>query len=76
MAELEGANRGLARDVYNWRTRYEQLAHHAGLPSTPHSQQHSQQPQPQVSFVSPPPQDRRVSNPGYLRCALVWSMEM
>ena len=25
MAELEGANRSLAREAYSWRTRYEQL---------------------------------------------------
>ena len=66
MAELEGANRGLAREAYNWRTRYEQLAQHSGLPSSqqmqqqPRQQPQQQQQQQPSSFVSPGP-DRRVS---------------
>ncbi len=67
MAELEGANKNLAREAYGWRTRYEQLAQHSGLPSTQHlqpPQQPQQQPQPQQqqqqgSYVSPG-SDRRV----------------
>ena len=63
MAELEGANRGLAREAYSWRTRYEQLAQHAGLPSSQHLQppQQSPQQQPHGSFVSPG-SDRRVGS--------------
>ena len=70
MAELEGANRSLMREAYNWRTRYEQLAQHAGLPSAQHlqpPQQQQQQPQQQQqqqqgSYVSPG-SDRRVRFP-------------
>ena len=80
MAELEGANRGLAREAYNWRTRYEQLAQHSGLPSSqqmqqqPRQQPQQQQQQQPSSFVSPG-SDRRVSPcskvmPEGLRCLL------
>ena len=71
MAELEGANKNLAREAYGWRTRYEQLAQHSGLPSSQHLQPPPQQPQQQPqqsqqqqqgSYVSPG-QDRRVRTP-------------
>ena len=66
MAELESGNRSLAREAYSWRSRYEQLAQHSGLPSSqqhlqPPQQPQQQQPQPQQgAYVTPGP-DRRVS---------------
>ena len=56
MSELESANSGLAREAYTWRTRYEQLTQHSGLPSSAQQQPHQQQ----GSFVSPA-RDSRVS---------------
>ncbi|CAL5227844.1 g10876 [Coccomyxa viridis] len=73
MAELEGANKNLAREAYGWRTRYEQLAQHSGLPSSQHlqpPQQPQQQAQPQQqqqqqqgSYVSPGSDRRSHSMP-------------
>lgn len=60
MSELESANRGLAREAYTWRTRYEQLTQRSGRPSSAQQQpqQAQQQQQQQGSYVSPAPNSR------------------
>lgn len=48
MAELEGANRSLAREAYGWRTRYEQLV-------GPSQQQAQPGAQPRLQGLFPTP---------------------